>query len=607
LVIVKGTEYYDGALKRYVDFPITDVLQMMGRAGRPQFDTSAEAVVMVHEPKKNFYKKFIYEPFPVESSLHEQLTDHLNAEIVAKTIRTRDGAIDYVTWTYFFRRLTANPAYYDQQAALLEEPSFEKQRDMLANYIERLMNKCLDELIRSGCIQLKPGIVSEPGTVPSAIVEATKIGRIASLYYLGHRTVAQFQRTLAQEGKGFVEIMKILCECPEYDELPVRHNEDKLNAEFAERLCPLEVDLAIQAYDSPHTKAYLLLQAHMWDLPLPINDYKTDMKSVLDRSIPLIQAMVDIAAEEGQLKSTTNLIILLQCLHQATHPWRSSLSCLPHVTQRILSKLQGMGIDCIPELIERDSINYILTQLGLPTAEAHRELLKLLSELPKLRMRVELRVLETEEQQAVLRPEEKSEALKAEVSRDGKQVLLTKLEQGQDDKEDPGQVLHVPSGEQPLGPWIADELERQVGRRPVAVVDPSGKVFLRGSRKKPGELLPAPKPGEAYLVPPDRELELTVVMRYVNDPMKYVHAPRFPKKKTYSWWCMLGDLEVDELVAIKKALMPARRNADRRVNFQFCAPSEDVGETFTLSVLCMSDSWFGLDQQVDIAIKTANV
>ena len=33
-----------------MDFPITDVLQMMGRAGRPQFDTEARAVVMVHEP-----------------------------------------------------------------------------------------------------------------------------------------------------------------------------------------------------------------------------------------------------------------------------------------------------------------------------------------------------------------------------------------------------------------------------------------------------------------------------------------------------------------------------------------------------------------------------
>ena len=30
LVIVKGTEYFDGKTKRYVDFPITDVLQMMG-------------------------------------------------------------------------------------------------------------------------------------------------------------------------------------------------------------------------------------------------------------------------------------------------------------------------------------------------------------------------------------------------------------------------------------------------------------------------------------------------------------------------------------------------------------------------------------------------
>ena len=35
LVIVKGTEFYDAALKRYVDFPLTDLLQMIGRAGRP--------------------------------------------------------------------------------------------------------------------------------------------------------------------------------------------------------------------------------------------------------------------------------------------------------------------------------------------------------------------------------------------------------------------------------------------------------------------------------------------------------------------------------------------------------------------------------------------
>jgi replicative superfamily II helicase len=56
LVIVKGTEYYDGKTSRYVDYPLTDVLQMIGRAGRPGFDTEGRAVVLVESSKKNFYK-----------------------------------------------------------------------------------------------------------------------------------------------------------------------------------------------------------------------------------------------------------------------------------------------------------------------------------------------------------------------------------------------------------------------------------------------------------------------------------------------------------------------------------------------------------------------
>lgn len=55
--LLQGTEYYDGKAKRYVDFPITDILQMMGRAGRPQYDQHGKAVILVHEPKKSFYKK----------------------------------------------------------------------------------------------------------------------------------------------------------------------------------------------------------------------------------------------------------------------------------------------------------------------------------------------------------------------------------------------------------------------------------------------------------------------------------------------------------------------------------------------------------------------
>ena len=102
---------------RYVDFPVTDVLQMMGRAGRPQYDQQGVAVILVHEPKKSFYRKFLYEPFPVESCLHEQLHDHLNAEVVAGTITSLQDGVDFLTWTYFYRRLTRNPAYYHLEEA----------------------------------------------------------------------------------------------------------------------------------------------------------------------------------------------------------------------------------------------------------------------------------------------------------------------------------------------------------------------------------------------------------------------------------------------------------------------------------------------------------
>lgn len=140
-VSYQGTEYFDGKTKRYVDFPLTEILQMMGRAGRPQFDQHGKAVILVHEPKKSFYKKvklnwnylaffwyplqqftskrsyflcmqFLYEPFPVESSLKEKLHDHFNAEIVSGTIGNKEDAVHYLTWTYLFRRLVNILQFY---------------------------------------------------------------------------------------------------------------------------------------------------------------------------------------------------------------------------------------------------------------------------------------------------------------------------------------------------------------------------------------------------------------------------------------------------------------------------------------------------------------
>lgn len=338
LVIIKGTEYFDGKLSRYVDFPITDVLQMMGRAGRPQFDTHGVAVIMVAEAKKNFYRKFLYEPFPVESHLHDVLHDHLNAEIAGGTIKCLGDAMDYLTWTYFFRRLVQNPAYY-----MLEDTAPEA----VERHMHDLVASALNELADNGCIEIGeegedvlPVGASQSDTASRSIpLCASTLGCIASFYYLKHTTVGIVAERLERESallsgpasRAMPALLKLLCDASEFDEVPVRHNEEHLNAQLAAAVPWQAATLRMQhAMDDPHVKAFLLLQAHMARLPLPIADYINDTRSVLDQAARVLNAMVDMAADGGHLIPALRLMVLNQALVQARMPDAPSLDQLPH-------------------------------------------------------------------------------------------------------------------------------------------------------------------------------------------------------------------------------------------------------------------------------------
>ncbi|NWZ04026.1 ASCC3 protein, partial [Loxia curvirostra] len=343
LVIVKGTEYYDGKTRRYVDYPITDVLQMMGRAGRPQFDDQGKAVILVHDIKKDFYKKFLYEPFPVESSLLEVLADHLNAEIAAGTITSKQDAMDYITWTYFFRRLIMNPTYYN-----LDDVS----HDTMNKYLSSLVEKSLFDLEGSYCIEVGEDNRS---------IEPLTYGRIASYYYLKHPTIGMFKDQLKPES-NIEELLLILTNADEYTDLPVRHNEDQMNSELAKHL-PIEVNP--HSFDSSHTKTHLLLQAHFSHAMLPCPDYATDTKTVLDQAIRICQAMLDVAAHHGWLVTALNITNLVQMVVQGRWIHDSSLLTLPNVELQHLYLFrkwsQGQRksvhggyqgpIECLPELM----------------------------------------------------------------------------------------------------------------------------------------------------------------------------------------------------------------------------------------------------------------
>ena len=59
-------------------------------------------------------------------------------------------------------------------------------------------------------------------------VHSTWMGRIASYYYLSHKTMAHFHKNL-QSNLNFDNLLRVLSDSEEYATLPVRHNEDEIN------------------------------------------------------------------------------------------------------------------------------------------------------------------------------------------------------------------------------------------------------------------------------------------------------------------------------------------------------------------------------------------
>ena len=273
LVVLKGTEFFDGKTNRYQDYAITDVLQMMGRAGRPQFDDKGIACVLVHEPKKNFYRKFLYEPFPVESQLLKMdtvLYNQLNAEVAGGSVRSKADAVHFLTWTFMWRRLVQNPSFYG-----LENTTDEGVADFLLNLVE----KSFEALHQAECAK-----------VDGDDIEATSLGQITSRYYISYQTGFLFH-TRAPTVSTLEDCVRTLSDAPEFDDVPVRHNEDELNAELA-KFCPWKVDAL--AYDDPHVKAFLLLQAKHMGIRLPIQDFVTDTTSVMAQIPRLCAAFIAV-------------------------------------------------------------------------------------------------------------------------------------------------------------------------------------------------------------------------------------------------------------------------------------------------------------------------
>ena len=167
--------------------------------------------------------------------------------------------------------------------------------------------------------------------------------------------------------------------------------EDLINAELSKNL-PLNVEaLGLPMWD-PHVKAFLLLQAYFSRIDLPISDYVGDQNSVLDQSIRIVQASIDVLTELGYLSSCITMITLLQCIKSARWPLDGPLSIFPGVDrdkERARVKDRGSPPHSLAQIhnIARPVLLNILRVLDVPH-EVESQVEKAVAALPALKVNV---------------------------------------------------------------------------------------------------------------------------------------------------------------------------------------------------------------------------
>lgn len=123
-------------------------------------------------------------------------------------------------------------------------------------------------------------------------IKSTFLGKIASDYYMDPKSIKFLDEKLNKK-LTIWKLLLILSHVEEYSEVPVRHHEDEMNM-VLNRYVPFKIEKNRSA--SPKAKTFLLFQAYFANLPLPIRDYITDMKLILDSSFRIIASMIDICA-----------------------------------------------------------------------------------------------------------------------------------------------------------------------------------------------------------------------------------------------------------------------------------------------------------------------
>ncbi|XP_078418024.1 putative ATP-dependent DNA helicase HFM1 [Cetorhinus maximus] len=294
LVVIKSTVHYAGGM--FQEYSETDILQMMGRAGRPQFDTTATVVIMTKTQTKDKYTQMLDGAHTIESSLHKHLVEHLNAEIILNTITDVNVALEWIRSTFLYIRALKNPNHYGFATGL--------DRAGIEAKLQELCLKNLHALSSIGLIKMDEEINFKP----------TETGRLMARYCIAFETMKLFYLVTGSE--TLTELVTLICNCKEFTDIQLRVNEKKILNTLNKDKNRITIRFPIEGkIKTNEMKVNCLIQAQLGCIPVQEFTLTQDIAKIFKCGVRVTKCLSELLMqqEKKNFLALLNAVILAKC------------------------------------------------------------------------------------------------------------------------------------------------------------------------------------------------------------------------------------------------------------------------------------------------------
>lgn len=368
LCVIKGTcIYQNGSLREYDRNLVT---QMLGRAGRPQYDDKGVAIIMTQAGSAAMYEGICHGKHDtVKSQLEQGLVEHVNAEISRLVIYDFFTAIKWLKATYYYVR---------------KRKLWCKTEQELEEEICNVMTGILRRLSASNIIVYEEKYHT---------LRPQTSCQVMSRYYLSLGTMTKFIES-AHAITSPVEALKLLSSANEFtDDVYIRRSERRTLNDLNDTLrYPLKTKVKL-----PADKVFVLLQASLADGEgSTIGDcsLKRECLKLSQTSSRLARALCHYVAELGSHASFTSTHAVLNVSRSLKNRvfWdsRGAIRQIPGIGTAFANKLGKAGANSVCALAAMDP-RQIEANLS-KNPPFGNEILSKLSVIPRLHVEVERKV-----------------------------------------------------------------------------------------------------------------------------------------------------------------------------------------------------------------------